>query len=391
MTPAARISAAIDLMDRIRIGELADRALADWGRKNRYAGSKDRAAIGDIVFDVLRQKQSLAALGGGETGRALLLGYIRASGQDPETVFGADRYAPSELTDAERSSGRPSDIQNDENTDFPDWLWPDLVRSHGDQAQAQAIAGAMRNRAPVHLRVNLKKLSRDTAIASLASEGVVAEPHALSPSAVQVEEGARKIRNSKAYLTGEIELQDASSQAVADLVPLQPGEKLLDFCAGGGGKILAVAGRVAGEFFAHDADPRRMKDLPVRASRAGAGVEQVFSEDLMQGPQFDTVLVDAPCSGSGSWRRDPQGKWLLTPDKLGRVVALQKEILDQAAKLVKPKGHLVYATCSLLDRENDLQVKEFLTRSTAFSVTVERHFTPLAGGDGFYCAVLRRE
>lgn len=389
MTPAARISAAIDLMDRIQAGALTDRALADWGRKNRYAGSKDRAAIGDIVFDVLRRKQSLSALGGGKTGRALLLGYIRATGQDPETVFGADRYAPSELTAAERSSGRPGDVQNNENADFPDWLWPDLVRSHGDQAQA--IARAMRNRAPVHLRVNLAKSSRETAIASLASEGVIGEPHALSPSAVQVSEGARRIRNSKAYQTGDVELQDASSQAVADLVPLQPGETLLDFCAGGGGKILAVAGRVAGAFFAHDADPRRMKDLPARAARAGARIMQVPFKDVEQGPQFDTVLVDAPCSGSGSWRRDPQGKWLLTPDKLDRVVTLQKEILDQAAKSVKPQGHLVYATCSLLDRENDLQVKEFLSRSTAFSVTVERHFTPLAGGDGFYCAVLRRD
>ncbi|WP_298918277.1 RsmB/NOP family class I SAM-dependent RNA methyltransferase [uncultured Roseobacter sp.] len=389
MTPAARISAAIHLMDRIQAGELADRALADWGRKNRYAGSKDRAAIGDIVFEVLRRKQSLAALGAGETGQALLLGYVRANGQDPETVFGVDRYAPPELTDVERASAGSVEAHDGEGADFPDWLWPDLARSHGEQAQA--IAQAMRNRAPVHLRVNLAKLSREKAIASLAQEGIVGEPHALSLSAVEVLEGSRKIRNSKPYLNGEVELQDASSQAVADLVPLKQGERLLDFCAGAGGKVLAVAGRIAGDFLAHDVDPRRMKDLPVRASRAGVSVKQVSLKDAQQGPQFDTVLVDAPCSGSGSWRRDPQGKWLLTPEKLGHVVDLQKEILDQAAKLVQPQGHLVYATCSLLECENAFQIKEFLSRSTTFSVTVERHFTPLSGGDGFYCAVLRRD
>lgn len=388
MTPAARIGAAIGLMDRIQAGELADRALADWGRKNRYAGSKDRAAIGDIVYDVMRRKQSLASLGGGETGRALLLGYIRASGQDPATVFGVDRYAPSELTGDERSSDRFVQIQLSESADFPDWLWPDLVRSHGDRAQA--VARAMRDRAPVHLRVNLMKLSREKAIASLAIEGVISEPHLLSPSALQVVEGARKIRNSNTYLNGEVELQDASSQAVADLVPLKQGESLLDFCAGAGGKVLAVAGRTAGDFFAHDINPRRMKDLPIRAARAGVCIKQVSSATLNPGSQFDTVLVDAPCSGSGSWRRDPQGKWLLTPDKLGRVLNLQREILNRAAKLVRPRGHIVYATCSLLDCENEHQVEGFLAENSDFSITVVQHFTPLSGGDGFYCSVLRR-
>ncbi len=389
MTPAARISAAIDLMDRIQTGERADRALTDWGRRNRYAGAKDRAAIGDIVYDVLRRKQSLASLGGGETGRALLLGYIRASGQDPKTVFGADRYAPSELTHDERSWDQFVQFQSREGADFPDWLWPELVRSQGDRAQS--VACAMRDRAPVHLRVNLQKLSRDKAIASLAGEGVISAPLDLSPSALQVVEGARKIRNSSSYLNGVVELQDASSQAVADLVPLKQRETLLDFCAGAGGKVLAVAGRIAGEFFAYDVDPCRMKDLPVRAARAGVCIQQLSLDEIKQGQRFDTVLVDAPCSGSGSWRRDPQGKWLLTPGKLGRVLNLQREIIDRAAKLVKPQGHLVYATCSLLDLENELQVKEFLTRNPDFSITVEQHFTPLSDSDGFYCSVLRRD
>ena len=386
MTPAARINAAIDLIDRIQSGELVDRALASWGRNNRYAGSKDRASIGDIVYDVLRKKQSYSALGGGQTGRALLLGFVRASGQDPETIFGIDRYAPPKLSEDERIFGKSDGPATDEITDFPDWVWPELVKSYGDKAAA--IARALGNRAPIYLRVNLAKSSREDAIKSLVSEGITGKPNPLSPSAIQVLDGARKIRNSTSFLTGKVELQDASSQAVSDLVPLQTGQTLLDFCAGAGGKALAVAGRVSGDFYAHDAEPRRMKDLTPRASRAGVSVKQVSIEDLNPGTQFDTVLVDAPCSGSGSWRRDPQGKWLLTQEKLDQVTQLQEKILNQVSTLVGPKGHLVYATCSLFERENKLQVEKFLDRNKAFSLLSEHHFTPLEGGDGFYCAVL---
>ncbi|MEJ8560419.1 hypothetical protein QTO30_03660 [Yoonia sp. GPGPB17] len=134
-----------------------------------------------------------------------------------------------------------------------------------------------------------------------------------------------------------------------------------------------------------------MKDLPVRAARAGARIKRVSPKDIEQGRWFDTVLVDAPCSGSGSWRRDPQGKWLLTPEKLDHVQSLQRDILDRAAKLVKRQGHLVYATCSLLDCENERQVQDFLTRNPDFSIGLERQFTPLSGSDGFYCCVLRRD
>jgi len=388
MTPAARINAAIDLIDRIQLGELADRAMANWGRNNRYAGSKDRASIADIVYEVLRKKQSFAALGGGQTGRALLLGFVRASKQDPDAIFGIDRYAPAKLLIEERNAGKLTEFVDEDVTDFPDWAWPELVRSHGDKAAA--IARALRDRAPIYLRVNLARLNRDDAINELAKEGIIAQNCPLSPSAAEVLEGTRKIRNSALFRSGAVELQDASSQAVADLVPLQSGQKLLDFCAGAGGKVLAVAGRVLGDFYAHDVDARRMKDLQPRAARAGTFVRQMTVEDLSQGLQFDTVLVDAPCSGSGSWRRDPQGKWLLTKERLDHVTQLQSEILAQVSSMIKPKGHLVYATCSLFSRENELQINRFLDRNKTFTFSSERHFTPLEGGDGFYCAVLRK-
>lgn len=386
MTPAAHINAAIELMDRVQAGELADRALANWGRKNRYAGAKDRAAIADIVYDVLRKKQSCTVYGQGQTGRALLLGYLRASGENPDTYFGKDRYAPPAMTIAERDFQHElvSDILTG-SVDFPDWLWPDMVRSH--QEDASEIARCLSQRAPVFLRVNLMKSTRMDAITSLGAEGIQCRIHPLSPSAIQVDHGARKIRNCRAYQNGDVELQDAASQAVADMVPLKTAQTFLDFCAGGGGKVLAVAGRVSGAFFAHDVDPQRMKDLPQRASRAGV---QVSLDTLAKQRLFDTVLVDAPCSGSGSWRRDPQGKWALSPEKLENVISLQREILQTAASLVRPNGYLVYATCSLLDLENQEQIKSFLQARSDFGFETERQFTPLMGGDGFYCAVLRK-
>ena len=388
VTPPAHISAAIELIDRILAGELADRALAGWGRKNRYAGAKDRAAIADLVFDVLRCKRSYASLGGGGDGRALLLGHLRGAGLEPEDFFGASQYAPAALTDEELSNGRRPEIENGESADFPDWLWPDIQASLGEGAQE--VASTMRSRAPVHLRVNLAKISVADAIKALSSEGIAVRPHSLSPSAVEVLEGARKIRNARAYLDGKVELQDAASQAVADIVPLKAGEKCLDFCAGGGGKTLALAGRVAGVFFAHDVNSNRMKDLPSRASRAGAAVSLLTSSQIAQEAPFDAVLIDAPCSGSGSWRRDPQGKWLLTREKLRDLVEIQKDVLNETASFVKSSGHLVYATCSLLECENNRQVQDFLRRNTEFSLVNQKSFTPLDGGDGFFCAVLRR-
>ncbi|MEX0349530.1 MAG: RsmB/NOP family class I SAM-dependent RNA methyltransferase [Paracoccaceae bacterium] len=304
-------------------------------------------------------------------------------------VFGAGPYAPETLTDREREQGHPPRADSGESADIPEWLWPDFRASLGDNAQG--VADAMRNRAPVYLRVNLARLSREQAVTDLAAEGIVARSHSLSPSALEVTEGARKVGRSKAYLRGNVELQDASSQAVADLVPLEPGGALLDFCAGGGGKVLAVAGRVPGKFFAHDVDRGRLKDLPERASRAGAIVKLVSLPEVEEHAPFESVLVDAPCSGSGSWRRDPQGKWLLIADKLRQTIDIQKEILRQASQFIKPRGYLTYATCSLLESENGEQVRDFLRLNSDFSLVIEKRFTPLDGGDGFYCAVLRKD
>lgn len=378
MTPAARVAAAIEVLDRILAGAPAEVALTGWGRVNRFAGSGDRAAIRDHVFAALRCRRSHAALGGGETGRGLMLGALREAGLDPATMFTGQGHAPPPPLAAE--TGRePTAL---EALDCPDWLEPLLSRSLGQDFAP--VMQALRHRAPVFLRVNLARLTREAAIAALAKDGITAVPHPLARSALEVTENARKIQQGRAYAQGLVELQDAASQAVVEALPLASGMRVLDYCAGGGGKTLAMAARMPITIAAHDAHPRRMRDLPARAARAGIKVA------LTDKPQagWDLVLADVPCSGSGSWRRDPEGKWALTPEGLERILGDQHAILDRVAGLVAPGGHLAYATCSVLEVENAAQVQGFLKRTPGWKLVSEHRFTPLQGGDGFYLALL---
>lgn len=386
MTPSARISAAIELLDGVIAGGAAERLLTAWARANRYAGSGDRAAIRDLVYDALRCRRSFGWLGGKESGRGLMIGLIRARGDDPDLLFTGGRFAPMPLSEAE--AARPlADAPRGVRLDCPDWLLPHFDAALG--TASDTVLEAMRHRAPVFLRVHLGRLSRDGAIAMLADEGIDAVAHGLSPSALQVTHNARRIAASGAYRDGLVELQDAASQAVVDLLPLGPDMRVLDYCAGGGGKLLAMAARAPAAFTAHDAEPRRMRDLPARAQRAGLVDVALAAPGTLAGG-FDLVLCDAPCSGSGSWRRAPQAKWDLTPDRLDQLVDIQAEILDHASTLVTPDGTLAYATCSLFGRENHDQIRAFLTRHPGWHCSAEHVFTPLDGGDGFYLALLAR-
>jgi 16S rRNA (cytosine967-C5)-methyltransferase len=381
MTPGARAAAAIAVLEQVAAGRPAEVALVNWGRANRYAGSGDRAAVRDIVFDVLRCRRSCAALGGGETARGLVLGWARRTGA--EALFDGQGYGPSRPGPDE--AGRVP--LGAEALDCPDWLEPPLRASLG--AAFEAVMTAMQHRAPVFLRANLARMTREAAVDALAEEGIVARAHGLAGSALEVIEGARRVQASRAYLTGAVELQDAASQAVVEALPLCDGLSVLDLCAGGGGKTLAMAARAKLRLFAHDAEARRMGDLPARAARAGVKVT-VTARPEAEAP-FDLVLTDVPCSGSGSWRRDPEGKWALTPERLQSLLALQAGIMDRAAGMVRGGGALGYATCSMIEAENGAQVRAFLARHGGWQLEGERRFTPLEGGDGFYVAVLRRE
>lgn len=380
MTPAARLSAAIEILDRVLAGAPAEQVLTNWARASRFAGSGDRHAVRDLVYDALRCRRSFAALGGAETGRGLILGGLRSAGIAPETLFTGEGHAPAPLT-GDDNGQQPTGVAA---LDLPDWLASQMHQDLGDAYES--VAEALRHRAPVFLRANLARGSRESTRAALAEAGIETETHPLSPTALLVTAGARRVSASDPYTSGLVELQDAASQAVVDALPLADGMRVLDYCAGGGGKSLAMAARARVKLFAHDSDPRRMRDLPARAKRAGVRVEV-----LPGAPSglFDLVLADAPCSGSGSWRRAPEGKWALTPQRLQDLRNIQSEILDRASALVQPGGWFAYATCSLLNAENRDQIDAFLARAVNWNLQRELRLTPVDGADGFYLALVR--
>jgi len=381
MTPAARAEAAITVLDQILAGQPAEAALIRWARGSRFAGSGDRAAVRDLVYDSLRRLRSRAALGGTLSGRGLLLGMCREEGTDPATIFTGDRHVPAPLTEAELGEGRaPS---GPEAMDLPDWTLPLWSAALGEEAAP--VAAAMRDRAPLWLRANTLRATPEKALEALREDGIEAERAPDLASALRVTEGGRRVAGSRAYRDGLVELQDLSPQLACAALPRVAA--VLDYCAGGGGKALALAAAGARRVVAHDADADRMADLPARARRAGARIE-VAAPGKVRG-QFDLVLTDVPCSGSGTWRRTPDAKWRLDPAGLDRLTGLQARILDEAAGFVVPGGHLAYMTCSLFDEENAAQVAAFGERS-GFEVVEERRFTPLDASDGFYLALMRR-
>jgi len=387
VTPGARVAAAVSVLDAIRGGAPAERALSNWARGARYAGSKDRAAVRDHVFDVLRRWRSCAALGGGQTGRALMVGALRARDLDPARLFTGERHAPAPLSELERAAGRAPGAA--EARDLPDWLWPRFEAALGDGA-GQA-AERLRYRAPVTLRVNARRMTRDAAQVALAGEGIACRPVDHVRMALQVIDGERKLSGCSLYRSGAVELQDASSQAAMDALELPHGARVLDYCAGGGGKTLALAARNDGAWFAHDASMRRMADLPGRAARAGVAVRRCETGDVPGLAPFDAVVCDVPCSGSGTWRRGPQAKWTLTPERLAELVRTQIEILARAADLVARDGLLIYCTCSILTEENEKVIEHFSTDFRDWEVVFARRWPISEVGDGFFIAQLSRE
>ena len=383
MTPQARVCAAITVLDRVLAGEAAEKALIGWARGARYAGSGDRAAVRDHVFDALRGMRSLAALGGAMTGRGLMIGLMRRDGADLAATFDGVGHgaAPVRADEAGKVPQTPA-----EAGDLADWLYPLFKDALGPDCDP--VLAAMQARAPMFLRVNLSRTDRAGAQMALAAEGIATRFHHSVKTALEVTENIRKVSRSSAYLSGLVEVQDASSQAAVLALPLNAGQRVLDYCAGGGGKSLALADRARIEVSAHDAAPARMADLPVRAARAGVAIEVLSGDPVATGP-FDLVICDTPCSGSGTWRRSPDAKWRLTPEGLDGYVELQATIIDAAAALVGPSGALGYMTCSVLRAENDAQIARFLQRHPGWRSTAVHRWLPGLAGDGFFLAVLR--
>jgi len=429
MRPGAHIKAAIEVLeDVLKRHRPVGTALADWGKSHRFAGSGDRATIGNLVYDALRRRRSLAAQMDDDSTRAMALAAApHALGLSPAAVIASADGSPhaveplSEGEQAALARTVPADAPASVRGDFPDWLEPSLARAFG--AAAAEEGAALARRAPVDLRVNTLKADRDKVLKALARFAPESTP--LSPVGVRLPapDGPGRQPNVEAetgHGRGWYEVQDEGSQIAALMAAAGPRQQVLDICAGAGGKTLAFAAamRNTGQIYAYDDDAVRLRPIFERLKRAGARNAQVLQPGdaaavAALGPRFDLVFVDAPCTGSGAWRRRPDAKWRLKPANLAQRQAEQRAILDAAAPMVKPGGRLVYATCSVLPEENDDQVAWFLANHASFATLPWREawaagvggdppvsadgsdatllLTPARhGSDGFFIAVLRR-
>src|ERR1700737_3167334 len=383
MTPAARLSAAIELIETIDADRIpAAKALKEWGTAHRYAGSGDRAAISGLIWDVLRRRASSAWIMEEDTPRARTLGMLKLErGMDVDDIAAlcdGGRFAPEPLSERERAaltSRSLADAPAHIAGDYPEWLDGYLAEVFGDDRVAEATA--MASRAPLDLRVNTLKAKREKILPSLAHLG--AQPTPWSPIGLRTELGADArnpgIHAEQDFIKGAIEVQDEGSQLAALLSAARPGEQVIDLCAGAGGKTLALAAMMQGKgrLIATDHDKRQLAPIHERLSRAGIHNCDVRTpkgpdDTLSDIHGADLVLIDAPCTGTGTWRRNPDAKWRMRPGALEVRLKDQVAVLDRAADLVKPGGRIAYITCSVLPQENGEQVRAFSARHPEFTV-----------------------
>ena len=394
MTPGARLQAAIELLAEIHGGTApADRTIAAYFRTRRYIGGKDRREVIDRVYAVLRRRAALDwwimrgqgadAVPDVERGR-MIAALTLIDGWSADRVAGAfdgGQYRPPVLAAAEKALAKAlagNGLAHPEQPlwvrlEFPEWLEADLTVAFGSRLDTEM--SALLAEAPLDLRVNTLKATRDAAMRALAAEGIEAVPTLLSPWALRVH-SRPPLATLQSFRHGAYEVQDEGSQLVALLTDARPGMRVVDFCAGAGGKTLALAAAMEnkGQIVACDVLEGRIERAGVRLKRAGAhNVERrgLTSERdpwvKRHARRYDRVLIDAPCSGAGTWRRNPDARWKLGSGDVDELVALQRRILDSACRLVKPGGRLVYATCSLLSAENEAQVAWFLGEHPEFS------------------------
>ena len=431
MTPSARIQATIDILERLGIeNRPADALVSAYFRTRRFIGSKDRSEIAARVYAVLRHHARLgwwlARVEAEDTPRNRVIAELTlAEGvavKDMGRLFSGETYAPIPLDGPEdklvkATAGQPldhPDMPKPVRSEIPDWAAASLETNFGDRYEAEVAA--LLDQAPLDLRVNELRGTRDEVVQTLTAGKLDVVPTPLSPLGIRVK-GRPQLGRHPAFQSGLIEVQDEGSQLIALLVDARPGQQVVDFCSGAGGKALAMAARMRGKgrVVACDVSKGRLDRGKERLRRAGIdNVEPRLLENerdrwvKKQRGKFDRVLVDAPCSGTGAWRRNPDARW--RPMDLERLLGVQREILDSAARLAKPDGgRVIYATCSLLREENEAQVEGFLASHPDYRlVPVETvwdeavgtgpaptsgmlRLSPAANGtDGFFVAVLER-
>lgn len=438
MTPGARTQTAVELLDEIGASTRdATQVIDSYFRKRRFAGSGDRRAITGRVYSVLRHRARLdwwitrSGLDLGIDNRTRVIAEIllgeRGSPEDLIALFNGKRHAPSELTPLERSLfealyGRPlvhQEMPDPVQFEYPEWMDTSLRALWGDRLNAEMAA--LNQTAPVDLRVNTLKATREDAQHALETADISCEPTPFSPIGLRLLERVN-LGGTEIFKTGRIEVQDEGSQIIALLTDARPGMTVVDLCAGAGGKTLALAaqmakdGKLTGRLTACDVSEYRLSRMEPRLKRAalrGIDLRTISAKEdswiAANAGMADRVLADVPCTGTGAWRRDPENKWRFQPQDLEDLTSVQADILKNAASLVAPKGRLVYATCSLLSQENEAQIDRFLIETDAFELLdVEQVWRESIGGecpvsgpylrlspastgtDGFFCAVLER-
>lgn len=434
MTPGARLAAAIELIDDIACGNApADRRIDAYMRRRRFIGSKDRQAIAERVYGLLRRRRRLdwwVARAGldAKTRTRLIADLVVTDGigkteineimtggkYDPKPPSPAEQRLITSLTKDKAGLDHP-EMSADVRADCPDWLWPRLEAVFG--AGVVDEVRALNEPAPFDLRVNRLKAEREAVLADLKPLALGAAQTGLSPLGIRL--GQRwPVDRIPAFKDGRVEVQDEGSQIVALLADARPGQRVVDFCAGAGGKTLAMAAQMQnrGHLVACDVHAKRIERSVLRLRRAGAQNVERRTLTSERDPWvkrhaggFDRVLVDAPCTGTGTWRRNPDAKWWLKPSDIDELTALQARILDSAQRLVKPGGRLIYVTCSVLADENEAQISTFLAGHGDFVVLpvpvlwpeTVGGVCPIAGDmlrlsparhgtDGFFAAVLER-
>jgi len=422
MTPGARLAAAAEILDDIFARRsAADRTIANWGRSHRFAGAKDRAAIAARVYTVLRRRNECAHAASGETPRALVLGSMKVEGLDADEIDALctdGQHAIGALTTAERrdlDGTKPPATESWIRLNYPEWLHEELLAAFGGGLEREIEA--LNGRAPLDLRVNTLKADREAVLRELTEAGLTPERLARVSAGLRLPAAsAANVTRLAAYKQGRVEVQDEGSQLAVLLAGARPMQTVIDLAAGGGGKSLALAAAMEnrGRILACDVEPLRLRQMEPRIARAGAKIVEIVGDPYggaiaaVKNP--DLVFIDAPCSGTGTWRRNPEAKWTLDESRLANYRAAQARLLDRAVELAGAATRIVYAVCSVLPSECAGQIESFCRGHPAWTIkpaseiwrSVAAHTPPAgvdqfanltparAGTDGFFVAVLDR-